>query len=495
MSSASVYTHRSALCLLAALPLAGCVHAPSAPPQTTIAMSQDDTLPAQRVAVEPWWRLYREPALDVLVAEALANNRDLRVAAARLLQARASLDAEQARRGPSTRLSVGAGYGSTLQDQIAAAADGDGAIRTGPRFDGGADLSWEIDLFGRLRSGVAAARADAAADAADVDAVRVLVATGVTNAWLRSCGLGAQIAAARDALKLAGQAHDIVVKSAAAGAVSPSDVLRAQAAVAEVAAGIPMLDAERHEALVEIAILTGQPPSRVSAEASGCTQLPAIDGPIPVANALSLLRRRPDVRAAEQRLAAATARIGIAVGDLYPHLSLGSGLGLSSPSVSGLSSRENAVWRLGPLLSWSFPNQSAARARLAGARAGETAALATFDGAILRALAEVNREAENYRGARDMQAQRRLAEQRSRQASTMALARRSAGAATAAEALEAEQAHVDAKRGLVQADTAVAAAQVRLFKALGGGWEDAPAIILPAPVRQASGNPKFLNAK
>ena len=475
--------------------LAGCAHAPSAPPQTTIALPLDNTPPAPSISAAPWWRFYREPALDALVAEALTNNRDLRMAAARLLQARASLGEVQSRHRPSTGLSAGVGYGSTLQDQIAAATDGGDAIRTGPRFDWGADVSWEIDLFGRLKSGVAAAGADAAASAADMDAVRVLVAAGVTDAWLRACGLGAQIAAARDALTLAEQARDLAAKRNAAGATPLSELLHAQADVAKVAAGIPMLDAERHETLTEIAVLTGHPPAQISADASACTRLPAMDASIPVGDAPSLLRRRPDVRAAEQRLAAATARIGIAVGDLYPRIALGGGLGLSSPSVAGLASRENAVWRLGPLLSWSFPDSSAARARLAGARAGEGAALATFDGAILRALAEVNREAENYRAAQAMQAQQRLVELRNRQASEMAQARRRAGASTAAEALEAEQAHVDAKRALARADTAVAAAQVRLFKALGGGWEDAPAVTLPIPVRPTASPSRSLIVK
>lgn len=495
MSPVSSRPHGISLCLLAATLLVGCVHAPSAPPQTTVALAQENTLPAQSISGAPWWRLYREPSLDALVAEALANNRDLRAAVARLLQARTSLDAMRARRGPSTDLSAGAGYGSTLQDQIAAAADGGDAIRTGPRFDGGVEVSWEVDLFGRLRSGEAVARADVAASSADVDAMRVLVAAGVTDAWLRACGLGVQVAVARDAMALAEQGRDLAAKRAAAGATPPSEVLRAEASVADVAAGIPMLEAERRDALAEIAVLTGRPPLQGSTDASACTRLPAIDAPIPVPDALSLLRRRPDLRAAEQRLAAATARIGIAVGDLYPHVSLGGGFGLSSPSVSGMSSRENAVWRLGPLLSWSFPNIGIARARLAGARSGEAAALAAFDGAILRALAEVNRSADGYRAAQQRQAQKRLAEQRSRQASGMMRARHDAGVATAAEALEAAQAHVDARRALAQADSDLAAAQVRLFKALGGGWEDAPAIILPVPVRPAAGPLKSPIAK
>lgn len=468
--------------ILAPLLLGSCAHAPSTPPQATVALPPSDgavdgTLPAE------WWRLYREPALDALVSEALTNNRDLRVATANLLKARAELGETQAKRGPSTGLSVGAGYGSTLQDQIAAAADGGDSIRTGSRFDAGAELSWELDLFGRLKSGVKTATAEFAATAADADGIRVLIAARVTGAWLQACGIAHQTALAQEMLTLAERNRDVAQALAAAGASSPADRLRAEAQVAEAAAEIPALEAGRRAALTELAILTGRPPSQIPGSAAACTRLPVLNGGLPNGDAASLLRRRPDVRAAEQRLAAATARIGIAVGDLYPHVSLGGGLGLSSPSASGLTSRENAVWRLGPLLSWSFPNLGAARARIAGARAGEAAALARFDAAILTALGEADRAAQGYRAALDRQAQWRIAQDRSGRLAAMTRARRAAGAATAPDMLDSDRADLSARRALVQADLDLAAAQVRFFTALGSGWEDAPAVPLPVPDR------------
>ncbi|WP_395337187.1 TolC family protein [Novosphingobium sp. BL-8H] len=474
-----VFLRRPRACILACLLLGGCAHAPSTPPQTTIALPPSDgtidgTLPAQ------WWRLYREPDLDTLVSDALANNRDLRVAVANLLNARAELGETRAKRGPSTGLSAGAGYGSTLQDQIAAASDGSDLIRTGSRFDAGTELSWELDLFGRLKSGVAAATADFAATAADADGIRVLIAARVTGAWLRACGIAHQTALAQETLALAERNRDIARTLQAAGTNSPTDRLQAEARVAETAAEIPALAADRHAALTELAILTGQPPSQIPASAAACTRIPVLDGPLSAGDAASLLRRRPDVRAAEQRLAAATARIGIAVGDLYPHVSLGGGLGLSSPSASGLTSRDNAVWRVGPLLSWSFPNLSAARARIAGARAEEAAALARFDAAILAALGEVDRAAQDYRTALERQAQLQVAQKRSGRIVAMTRARRTVGAATALDMLDSERADLSARAALAQADADLAAAQVHFFAALGGGWEEAPAVPLPA---------------
>lgn len=417
------------------------------------------------------------------MSEALTNNRDLRVAAASLLKARAELGEARAKRGPSTGLSAGAGYGSTLQDQIAAAADSGDSIRTGSRFDASAELSWELDLFGRLKSGVKAATADLAATAADADGVRALIAARVTGAWLQACGLAHREALAQEALTVAERGRDVAQALLVAGASLPADRLRAEAQVAETAAEIPALEAGRHTALTELAILTGRPPSQIPPAAIACTRIPVLTGALPAGDAASLLRRRPDVRSAEQRLAAATARIGIAVGDLYPHVSLGGGLGLSSPSASGLTSRENAVWRLGPLLSWSFPNLGAARARIAGARAGEAAALARFDAAILTALGEVDRAAQGYSAALERQAQWRIAQQRSGRVAAMTRARRAAGAATVLDMLDSDRTDLSARRALAQADTELAAAQVRFFAALGGGWEDAPVVPLPAPDR------------
>lgn len=468
--------------ILASLLLGGCAHAPSTPQQTTVELpapngDSDETLTAQ------WWQLYREPALDALVSEALTNNRDLRVAVANLLKARAELGEMRAKRAPSTALSAGAGYGSTLQDQIASAADGGDPIRTGSRFEAGTELSWELDLFGRLQSGVKAATADFGATAADADGIRVLVAARVTGAWLRACSIAHQTALAQEALALAERNREIAQALQAAGTGSRADRLRAEAQVAETAAEIPALEADRHAALVELAVLNGRPPSQIPPAAIACTRIPGLNRPLPTENAVSLLRRRPDVRAAEQRLAAATARIGIAVGDLYPHVALGGGLGLSSPSAAGLTSRENAVWRLGPLLSWSFPNLSAARARIAGAHAGEAAALARFDATILTALGEADRAAQDYRAALERQAQWHVMQEHSGKLAAMTRARRKTGAATALDMLDSERADLSARRALAQADADVAAVQVRFFTALGGGWEDAPAVTLPAPDR------------
>jgi NodT family efflux transporter outer membrane factor (OMF) lipoprotein len=460
--------------------LAGCLSAPKAPPASTILLP-DQPVAGREPPVSAWWRLYRDPSLDALVSEALASNRDLRAASAHWQEARALLGKARAERLPATTLSAGVGEGSTLQDQINAAWQGSNSVRTGPRYDLGGDVTWDMDLFGRLKAQSRAARADAQASAALLDGVRIAVAADVTGAWLRACGLGHQAAVARDLLAQARQARALAESLRAAGAAVPADVLRADAMAESIAAAIPALEAQRHDALIELAVLSGHLPGTVPPAAAACTQVPALAEIPGTGDGYALLRRRPDVRAAESRLAASTARIGVAIGDLYPHIALAAGQAVSSPSPGGLGMRSNMVWRIGPLLDWSFPNIGVARARLHQARAGEAAALAAYDAAILTAFKEVNQAASDQDAALDRQAALARAAERSALAEYMMRRRRAAGGATALEALAALQARSEAAAALAAADLEVAAAQVRLFRALGGGWEDAPPVSQPDP--------------
>ncbi|USI75175.1 efflux transporter outer membrane subunit [Sphingomonas morindae] len=476
----------------------GCATAPSVPPRTTVAVPSSTTSVEETEGKAPppqWWHLYREPALDALVEEALTNNRDLRAAEANLLRAQAILGQARADTLPQTAISTGAGYGSTLQDQIAAAGNDGSAIRTGGRFDLGADLAWEPDLFGRLRSTVRAARADARMSAALEDEVRVVVAAGVTGAWLDACGFARRGDVARQSLALAERGRELLQRLRAVGSATPADVLRADTLVAQTRAAIPMLDAGRQDALAELAVLAGRSPTDVPSAATACRQLPIITAIGPMGDGAALLRRRPDVRAAEQKLTASTARIGVAVADLYPRIVIGGMVADSSPTPGGLGDRINQVWRVGPLLSWSFPNSNAARARLRAARADEAAALAAFDGVILAALKEIRQRATDYAALLRRQDDLRTAVERSLRAERLMELQRAAGAATALEALEAERAAIEAQSAAAQADSDIARAQVALFKALGGGWENAPAVRMPTPDRSSLADTPFLSSK
>jgi len=195
---------------------------------------------------------------------------------------------------------------------------------------------------------------------------------------------------------------------------------------------------------------------------------------IPAGDGAALLARRPDVRAAERTLAADTARIGIAVADLYPSITLAGNIGLNSTRGSQLFRPTSVNYAIGPLISWNLPNQTVARARIRQVRAGAEASLARFDGTVLTALRETEQALARYAGALDRDAVLVRAEQSSTEAARLSRLRFDNGADSFLQLIDAERDRATARAARAQADAAVAAAQISLFKALGGGWQDAP---------------------
>lgn len=332
-----------ALCAL----LAGCTLGPERPPGSTVPLPVSHLDATAEQGLDQWWQLYRDPGLNAAVQEALSQNRDLRMAAANLLQARALLRETDTLRQPSTQVTARAGYGSTADDQLEAALQDSQHIRTGSRYGVGLDVQWEADLFGRLHGLADAARADAEAARAAEDGLRVVVAAETTRAWLQACSYGQRLQVAGESLALVEQGRALSAMLYQAGAAVTLDVVRAEGLVGQVQASLPPLQAGRQRALAELAVLLGRPPGDAPAAAKACHQAPRLGSPMPQSDALAMLRRRPDVSQAERRLAAATARIGVARADLYPRVSLGAGVFTSAHHPAGFDDRDASVWQIG----------------------------------------------------------------------------------------------------------------------------------------------------
>lgn len=411
-----------------------------------------------------WWRLYNDPALDKLVQEALSANTDLRVALANLERSRAIYT--QARGGllPSTNVSAGVGYG---RDQTTWTGTGQAPRQWS--YSGGLDIAYEVDLFGRVSSDIEAARHDADAVAAAHDAARVVVVAETTRAYVDACAFGKSIDVARSSIELAQRSLALVRRQEHAGSASRLDVERAGVTLAQARATLPPLQSQRDSALFELAALMGRTPSHVPESARTCTRPPEMAQALPIGDGTALLRRRPDVRRAERQLAADSARIGVAVADLYPRVTLGaSGNYLRNDTLKG-----NRTWSfsLGPLISWSFPNTMVARSRVAQAKAQAAASLATFDGAVLTALKESEQSLSDYGAA--MQQREALIDARDRAEKAFQLAdqRYRAGSISYLDVLVAQSTLIDAKSQVAAADQRAGSARVGVFKALGGGWE------------------------
>lgn len=409
-----------------------------------------------------WWQLYGDARLDGYLSEALAANNDLRAADANLRQA----DAVVAEVAAGRTISTSVGGGATLSRPNGTGGSLPGVVG----YDVGIGLAYPLDLSGRITRAIEAARGDAEAVAAARDNVRVAVAAETARSYAAACTANMVLAANNRVLALQRQTLDVTMRLQRGGRGTAFDVTRARTAVDQSEALIPNAIATRTAALYRLATLMGRAPADYPREVEACAAAPVMRRPLPIGDGAALIRRRPDIRAAERSLAAATARIGVATANLYPQVSLGGSLGLTGP-VSTIGSGSALHIGLGPLISWSFPHRRIVRAQIAQAGAAADAALAQFDATTLEALRQVETALSAYAREGDRNA---------------ALARTQASAATAADQaarlyrfgrtdflslLTAQAALTTAQANLATSDALLIDRQVDVFKALGGGWQ------------------------
>ncbi len=413
-----------------------------------------------------WWRLYKDPVLDGLVADALAANTDVRVAVARIEKARAGLRGSRSDRLPQTQISATGTYGRVSEAQVLPGFD-----REGRRTDGELAVNYELDLFGRVSRGIEASRADLAAAQQDADAVRVTVVADTVRAYVDATSAADQIGVAQRTVDLLDRSTRITNARFERGLNQKLDVIRVTQLREQQAAMIPSLQAARDAALFRLATLTGRTPQDLPEAARSRTTTPDVGQPIPVGDGATLLARRPDVKAAERRLAADTARVGVATADLYPKITLGGSVGSTAVGATDIFGGGPLRWLIGPLISWAFPNQEAIRARIGGARADAKADLAAFDGTVLQALEETETALSAYRNALLRKERLGSARDAAERAANVSLARESRGQIDALDVLDAQRTLAQSEADYAAATRAVAFAQVDLFRALGGTWQ------------------------
>jgi NodT family efflux transporter outer membrane factor (OMF) lipoprotein len=463
------------LALLPALALSACMvgpdytkPAPLSAPETTLRES-DVAGVTPTPLPDKWWRLFDDANVDRLVEKALANNTDLRVAAANLQRARAVLSESRA-----GLLPTGDASGQYQRQRITGL--------TGQKIDTdlfavGYDASYEIDLFGGVSRSIQAARADLQAAQAQVDAARVSVAAETARAYASACSFAAQANVARDTIKLQTDTLSLTQRLFDAGRGTRRDVDRASVLVEQANAQLPVLDAERRASLYALAVLTGDPPASLDSAAAACARAPEATAPLPIGDGQALLARRPDVRAAERVLAGDVARVGVATADLYPSIKLLGSINLGASNLGDIGKPQSFGFSFGPLISWNFPFNGAARARLRQARAIATGSLAKFDGTVLSALQEVEQALARLGGTIQQEAALKRAVVASDDAARLSRIRFDSGADSFLQLLDAERDRAANRSALAQAAADRANAQISVFKALGGGWEGAPAII------------------
>lgn len=462
---------RLILTTASALALAACAVGPNYVAPATPSTSSGPFLSARSPALSTapadtsWWHLYQDPVLDGLIADALKSNTDIRVAVANLEKARANLRGARSDRLPSTQIQASGTYGRLPESQRAP-----GAPREDWSVDGGLSVGYEVDLFGRVKRSIEAARGDVAAADADADAVRLAVVADTTRAYADAASGAARLKVAHQIVELLDRSLLLTQRRHEAGLATQLDVSRIATLRQQRAADIPDLEAQRQAAIFRLATLTGRTPADLPAVASARSVVLEVTQPIPVGDGQALLARRPDVRAAERRLAADTARIGVATADLYPRISLGGSIGSTGPNIGDAFGAGPLRWLVGPLISWNFINQEATRARIAGARADSQAALATFDGTVLGALEETETALTAYAKALDRRVALKAARDEAERAANITRAQQREGTVDSLAWLDAERTAAESEAALAEQDARIAAAQIDLFRALAGGW-------------------------
>jgi NodT family efflux transporter outer membrane factor (OMF) lipoprotein len=469
--------------VVAALALAGCNVGPDySPPKPRAPASQNFASNTATTATtnEPpskWWELYNVPALDSLVQEALTHNNDLLVAAGNLAEARGALDLARAGQFPSTNTSAGAQWGVSSSQQLANSIEGkSGAPSPEMFYSVGLDASYEIDLWGHVRRAIESARAGLEAQQAAEDVVRISVAGETTRAYVNACAYEQELDVARHSLDIVTQAYNVTAKQVRDGSSSNFDLAREAELVAETKATLPTYQGEWRTALFELAVLTGRPPEEISRDAEACKAPPKLATILPVGNVNSLFQRRPDVREAERQLAANVAQIGVATANLYPTITIGASGATGANTIGGLFSSGSFTYGLGPLLNWSFPNILVAEAQIHEAKGAASASYANFRGVVLQALQDAETALTAYANELERNASLVTARDQSQTALKLAHSRFELGSASYLDVLTAETDFVNVSSLLATSDQALASDQVTVFKALGGGWEQAPQV-------------------
>ncbi|NWB93952.1 efflux transporter outer membrane subunit [Pseudomonas agarici] len=412
-----------------------------------------------------WWRLYQDPRLDELVRQALASNTDLRVAAASLSRARAQVEEAEAAGGFSAGAKAGAqrlqesGQAFLLTEKVPVANIADIAF----------SASYQFDLWGTLQRGIEAAKANADATQAAADVARITLVADVVRSYTQICAANEEREIAQRSLDLQAQSTELTKRLRDAGRGDETQVTRSQTQFKSLRAELPRYTALRQSGLYRLSMLLGQPLDQLPAGVADCAALPHIAQLLPVGDGAELLKRRPDIRQAERRLAAATASIGVATGELYPNVSIGATIGTVG-LLEDLGDPSTNRWGFGPAISWTVPTNGA-RARIREAEATTQGVLAHFDGVVLNAIRETQTSLAQYTAQLARRDALADAEQSAALAADQTHRFFKAGRASFLADLQATRTYTDVRAQLASANTQVAMGQIDLFLALGGGWE------------------------
>ena len=467
----SIRMTSSAMALATALLATGCAVGPTYQRPTTVDVSQFKeaqgwvpAAPADALERGPWWQLFGDAQLNTLASQVEVSNQNIAAAVAAYAQARAVVREQRSQLFPTVSLDSGAsrtgsGGGST----------GTGS-RVGNNYQLGIGASWEPDVWGRLGRAVDRASASAQASAADLAAARLSAQGELAVNYLSLRQLDAQKALLASTLEGFQRTLTITQNRYNAGISTKTDLLQAQSQLASTQAEAIGLERQRAQLEHAIAVLVGQAPSNFSLPALAAGQWQPVAPEVPVGLPSTLLQRRPDIAAAERRVAVANEQIGIARSAYYPSLSLSASGSTSASRVADLFSAGTGAWALGLSAAQVLFNAGATTARVDGAQAAHEQAVARYRQTVLVAFADVEDQLAATRVLAAQQTLRQQASQAADQVEQQVLNRYRAGQVSFTEVITAQATALSARRTLVQAMADRQTTAVALIQSLGGGW-------------------------
>ena len=410
-----------------------------------------------------WWQIFQDEQLQALIRTALAENYDVRIAAARVLDARAQLTIVRASQFPTADATATASY---------TRAQGDLPFTQAPESAsaaGGISLAFEIDLWGRLRRATEAARAQLLASDAAQRTVLMTLVGDLATAYFQLRELDLELEIARRTLASHGESLRLTKRRLEGGVVALQDVRQAETLVFTAAAAIPDTERQIEQKENQISILLGRNPDAVPRGRPLLQQLALPE--VPPGLPSTLLERRPDIRQAEQQLVAANAQIGVAKAAFFPQVLLTGSAQVGASSVNSVTSGPFGLYGLGPSITVPIFNTGRTQAGVDSAEARREAAVLQYAQTIQTALREVSDAIVEYRKRREFRTQQQSLTGSQRDAARLAKLRYRGGVTTYLEILDAERQLFTAELGLAQAQRDELLAVVQLYKALGGGWQ------------------------
>ena len=449
---------------------------PSVAQPDSFRMQQGQTLEEASLADLGWWDLFQDENLQALISKALVENKNVKIAVARVREARALLVATGADLFPRID-----GKGSLQRNQVSQAVvrqfgfPGGGPARQIPattQFRATADLSFELDLWGRLRRATEAAQADLLARESARRTVVLTLVSDLAKAYFELQELDLQLNLARSTLKTRQETLDLIRLRKLVGQRSTREIRRAEQDVSRAQAVIPDLERQIGQKEHQLTLLMGRNPARIIRGAS--LRDHPLPPDVPAGLPSALLERRPDIVEAEQRLVAANAKIGVAKAAFFPQISLTGNFGAQSLQFADLFVGSSRVWMFGPTLTVPIFNMGRNRANLEISRAQQEQALATYERTIQQAFREVEDALLAHQKIQEVRTERERLVKLAREALKLAQLEYLNGKASYLEVLGAQREALNAETALAQTQRNHLLTVVQLYKSLGGGWTPQP---------------------